>query len=100
LALADAVAANGAVALSVGKIETHLGCEVVGLSSPVVAAEFCLRRVPVSAGGDRGRGKRQGVGVRLGASVLVRPDVAVRGIRMMPSLGLWRIRRTIEKPSA
>jgi hypothetical protein len=33
-----------------------LGCEVVEPSSPVVAADVGVRRVPVPAGGDRRRG--------------------------------------------
>jgi hypothetical protein len=47
---------DGTVALSVGVIEAGLGCEVVEPSSPLVAADVGVRRVPVPAGGDRGRG--------------------------------------------
>jgi hypothetical protein len=42
--------------LSVGKIETGLGREVVEPSSLVAASDVCLRRVPVPVGGDRRRG--------------------------------------------
>jgi hypothetical protein len=41
--------ATGSVALSVGKIEAVLSCEVVGSSSLVAAAEVGVRRLPLPA---------------------------------------------------
>jgi hypothetical protein len=46
----------GSIALSVGKIETDLGCEVVEPSSPVATSEICVRRIPIPTRGDRRRG--------------------------------------------
>jgi hypothetical protein len=46
----------GSVALSVGKIEADLSSEIVDPPSRVAAPEASVRRVPVPAGSDRGRG--------------------------------------------
>ncbi|MCU1655565.1 MAG: putative transposase [Pseudonocardiales bacterium] len=46
----------GTVALSVGVIEAGLGCEGVGSSSPLVAADVGVRWLPVPTGSDRRRG--------------------------------------------
>jgi transposase-like protein len=42
--------------LTVGKIETDLGCDVAESSSPVATSEVRVRRVPVPTRGDRRRG--------------------------------------------
>jgi uncharacterized protein with NAD-binding domain and iron-sulfur cluster len=52
----ETTSAKGSVALSVGVIEAGLGSEVVDPLSPVAASEVGVRRVPVPAGGDHGRG--------------------------------------------